>query len=76
MIAADRFDRRGGKLLVVNADGRLQRLKRSELGDLFAPGDLVVANDAATLPASFTLSPRLSRKNRSLRRRITTTALA
>jgi S-adenosylmethionine:tRNA ribosyltransferase-isomerase len=52
MIAAERLDRRSGKLLVVDADGGLQRLKRSELADLFAPGDLVVANDAATLPAS------------------------
>lgn len=52
MIAADRFDRRGGKLLVVDAEGGIRRLKRSELGGLFAPGDLVVANDAATLPAS------------------------
>jgi S-adenosylmethionine:tRNA ribosyltransferase-isomerase len=54
MIVANRLDRRGGKLLVANAEGRLRRLKRSELGDLFAPGDLVVANDAATLPASLT----------------------
>ena len=52
MIAADHLDRRGGKLLVVDANGAMRRLKRSELGALFAPGDLVVANDAATLPAS------------------------
>ena len=54
MIAADRLDRCGGKLLVADAEGGLRRLKRGQLGDLFAPGDLVVANDAATLPASLT----------------------
>jgi S-adenosylmethionine:tRNA ribosyltransferase-isomerase len=52
MIAAERFDRRGGKLLVVKSDGSVRRLQRSELANLFAPGDLVVANDAATLPTS------------------------
>jgi len=40
------------KLLVVDADGRMRHLPRSALESLFMPGDLVVANDAATLPAS------------------------
>jgi S-adenosylmethionine:tRNA ribosyltransferase-isomerase len=50
MIAADR---RGGptRLMVAGAGGT-EDLPRSDLGALFAPGDLVVANDAATLPAS------------------------
>ena len=52
MIAADRFDRRGGKLLVVSSQGAMRRLPRTALANLFDPGDLVVANDAATLPAS------------------------
>ena len=54
MIAAERLDRGGGKLLVVGSTGAMLRLPRSELTHLFAPGDLVVANDAATLPASLT----------------------
>ncbi len=52
MIAAQRFDRRGGKLLIVGSDGSMRRAPRTELANLFTPGDLVVANDAATLPAS------------------------
>lgn len=52
MIAAERFDRRGGKLLVVSAQATMRRLARTMLASLFDPGDLVVANDAATLPAS------------------------
>jgi S-adenosylmethionine:tRNA ribosyltransferase-isomerase len=52
MIAADRPDRRGAKLLWVGADGAMRHLPRGELASLFRSGDLVVANDAATLPAS------------------------
>jgi S-adenosylmethionine:tRNA ribosyltransferase-isomerase len=52
MIAAHRPNRQSGKLLVVDADGGLQHLGRADLATLFRPGDLVVANDAATLPAS------------------------
>jgi len=52
MIAARHFDRRGGKLLVVGAKGAMRRLPRTELASLFEAGDLIVANDAATLPAS------------------------
>jgi S-adenosylmethionine:tRNA ribosyltransferase-isomerase len=40
------------KLLVAEADGALLHLPRAALASLFRPGDLVVANDAATLPAS------------------------
>ena len=39
-------------LLVVDGAGRISHRPRSALADLLAPGDLVVANDAATLPAS------------------------
>ncbi len=52
MIAAERPDRRSAKLLSIDADGKMRYLPRSELATLFGPGDLVVANDAATLPAS------------------------
>jgi S-adenosylmethionine:tRNA ribosyltransferase-isomerase len=51
MIAGDRHDRRSAKLLSVDADGGMRRLPRAALASLFGPGDLVVANDAATLPA-------------------------
>src|SRR5213592_4412451 len=40
------------KLLVVDARGRINHLPRSALVDLLRPGDHVIANDAATLPAS------------------------
>ena len=40
------------RLLVVDADGRITHHRRDALPDLLAAGDLVVANDAATLPAS------------------------
>lgn len=43
---------RHAKLLVVDERGRLQHWPRSRLVDLFRSGDLVIANDAATLPAS------------------------
>ncbi|MDO3436388.1 S-adenosylmethionine:tRNA ribosyltransferase-isomerase [Rhizobium sp. CBN3] len=52
MIAADRLDRQSARLLVVEPDGTMRDLPRAHLGPLFDPGDLVVANDAATLPAS------------------------
>jgi S-adenosylmethionine:tRNA ribosyltransferase-isomerase len=52
IIAADRPDRQSAKLLAVNADGSMQHLPRTELASLLRAGDLVVANDAATLPAS------------------------
>ena len=40
------------KLLVADAEGGLEHLPRAALASLFEPGDVVVANDAATLPAS------------------------
>ena len=52
MIAASTPDRSSGKLLSVSTDGHVKDLQRSDLGTLFASGDLVVANDAATIPAS------------------------
>ena len=52
MIVADRRGRRSARLLIVEADGRMLDLPRAGLATLFDPGDLVVANDAATLPAS------------------------
>ena len=53
MIAADHSDRRSAKLLTVDPDGGVRHLQRVELEwSLFGRGDLVIANDAATLPAS------------------------
>ncbi|MCI0720673.1 MAG: S-adenosylmethionine:tRNA ribosyltransferase-isomerase [Acidobacteria bacterium] len=40
------------KLLVVDRRGNIRHWARSKFADLLRPGDLVVANDAATLPAS------------------------
>jgi len=40
------------RLLVIRDDGSLSHAGRSNLADHFRRGDLVVANDAATLPAS------------------------
>ena len=40
------------KLLFVRRSGDVQHRRRTEFVDLLQPGDLVVANDAATLPAS------------------------
>src|SRR5690349_9859395 len=40
------------RLLVVDGDGRLRHAMRAELADYLHPGDLLVANDAATIPAS------------------------
>lgn len=42
----------GAKLLSVDQHGRFEHWPRSKFVSLFRPGDLVVANDAATLPAS------------------------
>ena len=52
MMAAGRPDRRSAKLMTVDANGRIRHLLRTALTELFSPHDLVVANDAATLPAS------------------------
>ena len=52
MTGAKRSDRRSAKLLTIDADGGMRHLPRTALASLFSPGDLVIANDAATLPAS------------------------
>ena len=54
MIAATRAVQRppDAKLLAIDARGRLRHLPRRELATLLRPGDVLVANDAATLPAS------------------------
>lgn len=43
---------RDGKLLVIDDRGHLAHVPRSAFGDYLRQGDLLVANDAATLPAS------------------------
>lgn len=43
---------RDARLLGVDASGSLAHHARTQLAELLDPGDLVVANDAATLPAS------------------------
>ena len=54
MIAADKPVQRSAdsKLLHVDAAGRIRSVPRTSFIDLLEPGDVVVANDAATLPAS------------------------
>jgi S-adenosylmethionine:tRNA ribosyltransferase-isomerase len=52
MTGAERSERRSAKLLTIDADGGMRHLPRTALTSLFSPGDLVIANDAATLPAS------------------------
>jgi S-adenosylmethionine:tRNA ribosyltransferase-isomerase len=43
---------RRARLLAIGAAGGMRHLPRSAIASLFSPGDLVIANDAATLPAS------------------------
>jgi S-adenosylmethionine:tRNA ribosyltransferase-isomerase len=43
---------RDAKLLAVDAQGRIVEMPRARFVDLLEPSDLVIANDAATLPAS------------------------
>jgi len=54
MIAADQPVQRSprAKLLVIDANGGITHARRSALVEFLQPGDLVIANDAATLPAS------------------------
>ncbi|HMC61259.1 MAG TPA: S-adenosylmethionine:tRNA ribosyltransferase-isomerase [Candidatus Solibacter sp.] len=40
------------KLLAADREGALRHVARARFADLLRPGDLVVANDAATMPAS------------------------
>lgn len=50
------------KLMVVDAAGRLRHAPRERLADFLNPGDILVANDAATLPASLTGTHSRSRE--------------
>ncbi len=54
MIAADHPIQRpsNAKLLIVDARGEISHAARSRLIDYLRPRDLIIANDAATLPAS------------------------
>jgi S-adenosylmethionine:tRNA ribosyltransferase-isomerase len=52
MIAADAPGRDNAKLFVISANGETRHVPRAALASLFGRGDLIVANDAATLPAS------------------------
>ena len=54
MIPADRPTQRPttARLLYVDAHGAIRHVPRSRLVEFLRPGDLVIANDAATLPAS------------------------
>ena len=54
VIAADSPFRRPpwAKLLVVRANGEMFHSRRAAFVDFLQPGDVVIANDAATLPAS------------------------
>jgi S-adenosylmethionine:tRNA ribosyltransferase-isomerase len=52
MIAAKRPEQRLAKLLMIDAKGEVRHFLRHTLAALFSPGDLLIANDAATLPAS------------------------
>ena len=55
MTTADGPALESAKLFIIDAKGRMRHLARTELVSLFSPGDLIVANDAATLPASLEL---------------------
>jgi S-adenosylmethionine:tRNA ribosyltransferase-isomerase len=52
MSSADRCKQVTARLLTIDARARVREVPRTELASLFSPGDLVIANDAATLPAS------------------------
>jgi S-adenosylmethionine:tRNA ribosyltransferase-isomerase len=54
MIATDRPVQRPprAKLLVIDAHGGITHAPRARFVEFLSPGDLVIANDAATLPAS------------------------
>ena len=56
------------KVLIVDGRGNIEHRARSVFADLLHPGDVVVANDAATLPAS--LSGRHSRTGRRIEVRL------
>jgi S-adenosylmethionine:tRNA ribosyltransferase-isomerase len=46
--------RASARLLAVDAEGAIRSLPRDDLPELLRPGDLLIANDAATIPASLT----------------------
>ena len=52
MIAADQPGQGNRRVLRIEAGGAVSHLALTDIATLFEPGDLVVANDAATLPAS------------------------
>src|SRR5690606_21928554 len=54
MMPADRPIQRSptARLLYVDQHGDIRHARRTQLVELLRPGDLVIANDAATLPAS------------------------
>lgn len=54
ILAADKPVQRPAqaKLMVVDANGTIRHGRRAALAEYLRPGDLLVANDAATLPAS------------------------
>jgi S-adenosylmethionine:tRNA ribosyltransferase-isomerase len=56
MIAASAREERPstGKLLAIDREGHVRHSRRRDVMHLFQPGDLVIANDAATIPASLT----------------------
>lgn len=56
------------RVLAVDPHGAIRHLPRRDLIDLFRPGDLVIANDAATLPAS--LTGRHARTNEAIEVRL------
>jgi S-adenosylmethionine:tRNA ribosyltransferase-isomerase len=56
------------RVLAVDSSGAIRHLARRNLIDLFRPGDLVIANDAATLPAS--LRGRHARTNAAIEVRL------
>jgi len=70
MIAADQPVQRPrtARLLHIDEHGRMRHAPRSSLVELLQPGDLVIANDAATLPAS--LHGRHSRTKQTIEVRL------
>ena len=70
MIAANQPVQRpsNAKVLMADRKGNIEHHVRSELPNLLRPGDVVVANDAATLPAS--LSGQHGRSGRSIEVRL------
>ncbi len=70
MIAASLPDERAAnaKVLAVDRSGHVRHWPRRDVARLFDPGDLVIANDAATIPAS--LAGRHLRSGRRIEARL------